>query len=320
MKHLTRRSMLAGGCLLPLALRAQPAWPVRPIRLIVPYAAGGTTDVMARLVGDGLARRLQQPVVVENRGGAGATIGAAAVAQSAPDGYTLGMSNSGSHGVSPHIYPNPGYDALQDFTHVALIARTPHALLVNKDHPARTLQDFLRLARAEGEMRFAVAGIGASSHLLGVRLAMLAGVRVEPVAYRGAGPAASDVIAGVLPAMFDSVPSGAGHVRSGALRALAVSGEERSPVMPEVPTLREGGVDLVSTSWFGLSGPGGMPGEIVQLLSQAVQAVLQDGDVAARMRSLGADSPPTTPASYTAFVAAELEAWKPIVRAARIRV
>ena len=169
-------------------------------------------------------------------------------------------------------------------------------------------------------MRFAVAGIGASSHLLGVRLGLATGVRVEPVAYRGAGPAANDVIAGVLPAMFDSVPSAAGHIQSGALRPLAVSGDTRSRVLPEVPTLRESGVDIVSNSWFGLSAPRGLPAPILARISDAVAATLAREGIQRRMSTLGADAPRTTPESYTAFVQEELSAWGVVVRSANIEL
>ena len=318
-----RRAALLGGLGLPAAARAQPGaegWPARPIRLIVPYAAGGTTDLLGRVVADWLGSRLGRPIVVENRGGAGATIGAALVAQAAPDGHTLVISNSGSHGISPHIYPNPGYDPLRDFTHIALIAQTPHALLVHPAHPAESLSGFVEHARRAGEMRFAVSGIGASSHLLGVRLGLATGIPVEPVAYRGAGPAAADVIAGVVPALFDSVPSGVGHVRNGSLRALATSGAARSGTLPAVPTLREAGVDIVSASWFGVSGPRGLPEPMLRRLTAEMRAMLADPETAGRLTALGSEALADAPEDYAGFVASELRIWEPIVRAAGVRL
>lgn len=321
---MTRRVALLGALGLPALARAQQGapetWPTRSIRLVVPYAAGGTTDVLGRLVADWLGSRLGRPVVVENRGGAGATIGAAAVAQADPDGHTLVISNSGSHGISPHIYPNPGYHPLRDFSHIMLIAQTPHALLMNPAHPAESLSSFVEHARRAGEMRFAVAGIGASSHLLGVRLGLATGIPVEPVAYRGAGPAAADVIAGVVPALFDSVPSGVGHVRNGSLRALATSGAARSGTLPAVPTLREAGVDIVSASWFGVSGPRGLPEPVQRRLAAELRAMLADPETAGRLAALGSEPFAGAPEDYPEFVASELRIWEPIVRAAGVRL
>ncbi|NGM19103.1 tripartite tricarboxylate transporter substrate binding protein [Roseomonas stagni] len=318
---MTRRAALAAPLLLAPLLSAMPAraqsWPTRPIRLIVPFAPGGTTDVMARLVAERLGAQLGQPVVVENRAGAGATIGAAAVAQAAPDGHVLAMSNSTSHGVSPALYPAIPYDAMRDFTHVALVATSPSVLVANPGHRARDFAQFAAMAREAGEIDFAVAGIGTSSHLAGIRLGMALGVKVNAVPYRGAGPALTDTIAGVVPAMLDSLPSAGPHIRSGALRGLAVSSAARSARFPDLPTLRESGVDVVSAAWFGLSGPAGLPPAIVARLAEAVRAVLADPATIARFEELlGAPPPESTPEAFTRFVQAELASFAPIVRAA----
>jgi tripartite-type tricarboxylate transporter receptor subunit TctC len=322
---IARRRLLAASLLaapglasLPCAGRAQ-GWPARPVRLVVPFAPGGTTDVMARLLAERLGPRLGQPVVVENRAGAGATIGAAAVAQAAPDGHVLLMSNSTSHGVSPSLYPQLPYDPMRDFTHVALVATSPSMLVVNANHRARTLAQFLDMARAAGELDFAVAGIGTSSHLAGARLGLALGVRVNAIPYRGAGPAMTDTIAGVVPAMLDSLPSAGPHVRAGSVRGLAVTAATRSRAFPELPTLTEGGVEVVSAAWFGLSGPAGLPPGIVARLAAEVAAVLSDAAMIARFEELlGAPPPESTPAGYTDFVGRELAAFAPIVRAAGI--
>ncbi|MEO3470605.1 tripartite tricarboxylate transporter substrate binding protein [Roseomonas sp. CAU 1739] len=315
MKRRTALSLV----LLPVAARAQAPWPTRPIRLIVPFAPGGTTDVVGRIVAEKLGARLGQPVIVENRAGAGATIGAQAVARAEPDGLTLLVSSSTSHGVSPALYPNIPYDALRDFTHVGMIARSPSVLLVNPNSPVRTLADFAAAARAAGEVRFAVAGIGTSSHLAGVRLAMALGVRTESIPYRGAGPALTDLIGGVVPAMMDSLPSSGPQVRAGALRALAVSGAERADGFADLPTLREGGLDVVSYAWFGISGPANLPRPIVDRLSTELRAVLTDPPTRARLEELGGAPPDTTPESYTAFIRDELAAFAPLVRAAGLQ-
>ncbi|GGJ07974.1 Bug family tripartite tricarboxylate transporter substrate binding protein [Neoroseomonas lacus] len=313
-----RRTALA-LTLLPAMARAQGAWPSRPIRLVVPFAPGGTTDVVGRIVAEKLGARLGQPVIVENRAGAGATIGAQLVARAEPDGLVLLVSSSTSHGVSPALYPNIPYDALRDFTHVGMIARSPSVLLVNPASPVRNLADFAAAARAAGEVRFAVAGIGTSSHLAGVRLAMALGVRTESIPYRGAGPALTDLMGGVVPAMMDSLPSSGPHVRAGSLRALAVSGAERADGFAELPTLREGGLDVVSYAWFGISGPAGLPAPIVDRLSAELRAVLTDPATRARLEELGGAPPDTTPESYTAFIRDELAAFAPLVRAAGLQ-
>ncbi len=309
---------------LPLAFLGAPAWsqaawPARPIRLVVPYAPGGTTDVMARLVAEKMGQRLGQTVVVENRPGAGATIGAAVVAQAEPDGLTLLMSNSGSHGVSPSLYPNLSYDPMRDFTHVALVVTSPSVLVVTRGHPAQNLEQFIAHVRRAGEIDFAVSGIGSSSHLTGVRLGMALGVRVTPIPYRGAGPAMTDTIAGVVPAMMDSLPSAAPHIASGSVRAIAVSSATRSGRFPDLPTLKEGGVDVVNSAWFGISGPAGLPAPIVARLASVIREALAEPATITRFEDLtGAPPPDSTPESYTEFVRAEIAGFAPIVRAAGI--
>ena len=317
----TRRGLLlpAAAAVLPRGASAQ-GWPGRPIRLVVPYAPGGTTDVMARLVAERLGARLGQPVVVENRPGAGATIGADLVARAPADGYTLLMSNSGSHGVSPTLYPNLPYDPLRDFTHVALVVVSPSTLVVNAANPARDLGAFIARARERGELEFAVSGLGSSSHLTGLRLGLALGVAVNAIPYRGAGPAMTDTIAGVVPAMFDSLPSAAPHILAGSVRGLAVSSAERSRRFPDLPTLREGGVDLVSNAWFGLSAPAGLPDPILRRYAAEIRAVLRDPGVVERFEDLsGAPPPESTPEAYAAFVAREIAEWAPIIRAAGLR-
>lgn len=312
-----RRALLAAPLLLPAAVRAQ-SWPARPLRLVVPFAPGGTTDVIARVTGEWLSPRLGQPVVIENRPGAGATIGAQFVARAEPDGLTLFMTSSTSHGVSPAVYATLGYDPMADFTHIALLSRTPAALLVGRNHPARDYAALMDEARRHGELRMAIAAIGTASHLATVRFGMAAGLRVETVVYRGTGPAITDVIAGVVPALFDSLPSAVGHVSGGSLRALALAGEARTPLLPGTPTLRELGLDVVSHSWFGLSAPARLPAPIVARLSQEVAAMFADPAMRARFEQLGGMPPATTPESYTRFIAEEIAAYAPLVRAANI--
>jgi tripartite-type tricarboxylate transporter receptor subunit TctC len=306
--------------LLPWAAQAQaPAWPSRPIRLIVPFAPGGTTDVVGRLAAEKLGPRLGQPMLVENRPGAGATLGAQLVARAEPDGHTLLVSSSTSHGVSPAIYPNIGYDPIADFAHIALLSRTPPALLVTRNHPARNIQEYLELGRRERELTLAVAAIGTSSHLAGVRLGQALGVEVRSVVYRGVGPALTDVIAGIVPGIIDSLPSAVGHMRGGSLRALALLSESRSPLFPDLPTMREAGLDVVSAAWFGISAPAATPAPILARLTRETQAMLAEPETRAKLEDLGGAPPPWTPAEYTAFIRSELATLGALARAAGIK-
>ena len=318
---ITRRLGLALPFLsLAAASSAQtPAWPSRPIRLIVPFAPGGTTDVVGRLAAEKLGPRLGQTMLVENRPGAGATLGAQLVARAEADGHTLLVSSSTSHGVSPAIYPNIGYDPMADFAHIALLSRTPPALLVTRNHPARNIQEYLAQGRREKELTLAVAAIGTSSHLAGVRLGQAMGVEVRSVVYRGVGPALTDVIAGIVPGIIDSLPSAVGHIRSGSLRALALLSEARSPLFPDLPTMREAGLDVVSAAWFGLSAPAATPAPILARLTRETQGILAEPETRARLEELGGAPPPWSPAEYSAFIQSELEKLGALARAAGIK-
>lgn len=292
------------------------AWPQQPIRLIVPFAPGGTTDLVARLVAQGLGERLGQPVIADNRAGAGATVGSAVVAASAPDGYTLVMSNIASHAISPHLYRNVRYDPVADFTHIALVTTNPSVMVANPRFEARSVREYVELARKRpGGLDFATSGAGSSNHLLGVRLSMVAGVAMNHIPYRGAGPAMTDVIAGVVPVMFDSLPSASAHIRAGSVRALGISSAERSPSFPDVPTFREQGFDIVSLSWFGLSGPRGMAPDVVERVNAEVLKLLARPDVRARFDEFGGTPGTLSAAEYTALVRQEYEVWGPVVRA-----
>ncbi|WP_158292158.1 Bug family tripartite tricarboxylate transporter substrate binding protein [Paracraurococcus ruber] len=328
---LPRRAVLAGGATLalPAAVRAQGgpqgagggSWPTQPIRLVVPFAPGGTTDIVARLLSQGLQERLGQTVIVENRPGAGATVGSLAVAQAAPDGHTLVVSNIASHGIAPTLYRGLRYDAVRDFTHVALVVENPSVFVANPRFPAQTLPEVARLAREDARgIDIASSGSGSSNHLLIVQFGQATGARVNHVPYRGAGPAMTDVIAGVVPMMSDSLPSAAGHLRGGAVRAVAISAATRHPAFPAVPTFREQGVDLVSGSWFGLSGPAGLPPAVTDRLARAVAALLADPAARARLAELGGTPGNLGPQDYAAFVAAEVARWAPVVQASGAQV
>jgi tripartite-type tricarboxylate transporter receptor subunit TctC len=314
---LRRRIVIASVPVLlaaPSVLRAQ-AWPTGPVRLVVPFAPGGTTDLVARLVAQHLAERLGQPVVVENRPGAGATVGSAAVAAAAPDGLTLVMSNIASHAISPHLYRSVRYHPVDDFAHIALVITNPSVMVANPRFAARSITDYVAMARANpGGLDFATSGAGSSNHLLGVRLSLAADIRINHIPYRGAGPAMTDVIAGVVPVMFDSLPSASAHLRAGSVRALGISSAARNPAFPDVATFREQGFDIVSLSWFGLSAPKGTPAAVVERLNTEVRAITARADVRARFDEFGGAAGELSPAAFTAMVAQEFAVWGPVVK------
>jgi tripartite-type tricarboxylate transporter receptor subunit TctC len=316
-RSLGRRTFLAAtGAALTLPARAQAPWPNGPIRFVVPFAPGGTTDIMARLVGERLQVRLGVPVVPENRPGAGATVGSAAVAQAAPDGQTIVMSNIASHAISPSVYRNIRYDPVRDFTHIAMVTVNPSVMVANPRFEAQSLPAYIALAKQKpGQVDFATSGAGSSNHLIGVRLMMATGIELNHIPYRGAGPAMTDVIAGVVGVMFDSLPSAASHIRAGTVRALAVPGAERSRAFPDVPTFRELGVDIVSYSWFGVSAPAGTPAAIVERLNREIRATIAEPAVAQRLDELGGSPRDWSAAEFSAFVAQEVATWAPVVRA-----
>lgn len=316
-----RRRIIAGmgaAALVPAATRAQASYPAQPLRLIVPFAPGGTTDLAARLVAQGVGERLGQTVVVENRPGAGAMLGSEVVARSTPDGYTLVMSNIASHAISPSLYPASAvrYDPVRDFTHIALVTSNPSVWVTNLRSGITDVAALLQKARSQrGGLDVASSGAGSSNHLLIVQLAQAAGVSLNHVPYRGAGPAMTAVIAGEVPVMSDSLPSAAAHVRQGSVRAIAMSSETRHPSFPEVPTFREQGLDIVNTSWFGISGPAGLPAAVVARLNAEIRAVLATQEVRARFAEFGGTPGDMDAAAYGRFVAEEFARWAPVVKA-----
>ena len=307
---LYRRSFLtASAATFALPADAQAPWPSKPIKLVAPYAPGGSTDVVARVIAEYLGQRLGQNIVVENRPGKGASIGTSQVAKAAPDGYTLLTSNISSFAIAPPLYGDLDYDPVNDFTHITLASFNPSVLVVNPGFPAKTLAEYVAYAKANPDkLAFATSGPGSSNHILGTMLGLVSNTKLVHIPYRGAGPAMQDVMAGNVPSMFDSLPSAAPHIKAGKVRALAVSGAERNPSFPDVPTMKEQGYPaLVSYSWFGLSGPAKLPAPIVERLAAEMQVVLKNPDVIKRWQEIGAESSTMTPAEYTAFVKTELE-------------
>jgi tripartite-type tricarboxylate transporter receptor subunit TctC len=316
-----RRAILASLLAAPAMAQGQPApWaPSRPVRLVVPFPPGGATDVVARLVAQRMGTALGQTVVVENRAGAGGTVGSDMVAKSAPDGHTLLVSNIASQGVGPSVYRALPYDAMRDFTHVALLAAIPNVLIVNADRPVANIAEFIAWARRDpGGIRVASPGNGSSSHVTQELFKRLAGIELTHVPYRGSGPAFNDVVANQIEAMVTTLQEAG---RNSRVRILAVMSETRIPGWPDIPTIVEQGFpDLVASTWFGLSAPAGLPAPIADRLHAEALAALAAPDVAQRRAEIGAQSPPLSRAEYTAFVQREITRWAEVVRVSGARV
>jgi tripartite-type tricarboxylate transporter receptor subunit TctC len=321
MLHRRRLLTIPAAALLamPGLARAQGAWPARPVRVVVPFPPGGTTDFIARLVCTRLGTVLGQTFVIENRGGAGGTVGSDNVAKSAPDGYSLVVSNIAAHGVGPSVYPSMPYDSVRDFSHVALLAEIPSVLAVNVASPIRTLADFIAAAKARpGQLTVASPGNGTSSHAKQEILKRSAGIDTIHVPYRGSGPMMNDVAASQVDAMITTLVEAGRNER---FRLLAVTAAERVQGWPNVPTFRElGHPDLVASTWFGLSGPANMPPEIVAKLNAEVLAALATPEVAAKLVETGSTPRRMSAAEYQDFIGAEVQRWAAVVRAANIRV
>jgi tripartite-type tricarboxylate transporter receptor subunit TctC len=320
--RLTRRSL---GALLPAAMpglaRAQEPWPSRSIRIIVPFAPGGSSDVSARLVANQLSQRLGRPVVVENRAGAATVIGTQEAARAAPDGYTL-LLTPPPFVITQFAYPNLPYDPVRDFRPVALLVLAPNALMVRADLPARDVAEFLALAKARpGGLNYASPGNGSLPHVAFELLKLQAGIDVVHVPYRGGGPAVADLAAGRVDAMIASPLEAAGQVQGGRVRPLMVAGSPRIATWPEVPTAEEAGLAGFSTpGWFGISAPAGTPDAIIARLNAEIRAVLEMPEMRARLAELGASAAPGTPEDFAALIALQRVQWERAVRAAAVRV
>jgi tripartite-type tricarboxylate transporter receptor subunit TctC len=312
------RRLLLSAPLLPLAAQAQEAWPARgTIRFVVPGPAGGAGDVTARLVMERLAARLGQQIVVENRPGAGTNIGMTLVARAAPDGYVLGLASIASHAVNRSLYRNLPFDPVADFAPVSLLALVPNMMVVPPGLPVSNLAEFVAFARARpGQINFGSVGAGSSQHLAGAQFAQATGIELQHIPYNAGGQMNTDLMEGRIQVLFQSVSAVAELARAGRVRPLAVTGTERIAAFPEVPTLREGGVDIVSTGWFGVVAPAQTPAAILDRLHAETIAALAEPELAARLAAGG--SLPRASASradFARFMAEETARWAPVVRA-----
>ncbi|MFO1199208.1 MAG: tripartite tricarboxylate transporter substrate binding protein [Burkholderiaceae bacterium] len=318
LKSLARRAALAAlvTLALPLAAHAQ-AWPARgPIRFVIPYPPGGASDVTARTLGAKLSEILGQAVVIENRPGANGIIALEQVAKAPPDGYTLLMANLGPNAINPVVYSKLPYDAIRDFAPILLTSIVPQILVVNPALPIRTLGELIAYAKANpGKLNFASAGNGASNHLSGELFNAMAGVKMEHVPYKGDTPAMTDVMAGTVAVMFPTAIAATPHVRTGKLRAIAVTSRKRIPSLADVPTVAEGGVPgFEAVSWGGVMATAGTPPDVVARLNAEFNRILKMPDVAAKLESLGAEIVGGTPDEFATYLKAEIAKWGKVAR------
>jgi tripartite-type tricarboxylate transporter receptor subunit TctC len=296
-------------------------YPTKPIKVIVPYAPGGNTDVVARIVLEHMGRTLGQQLIVENVGGAGGTTGSARAAQAAPDGYTLLVGQMGTHGAAPALYPSLPYKPLTDFEHVSQLSDTPIAIFGKKALPANTLQELIALVRADpSKLNNGHGGVGSTSHVSCLMFTSMIGARSPQVAYRGSGPALNDLVAGVHDYMCDQIPHTVSQVIEGNIKAFAIAIPERSPALPNVPTTREAGMpQFIASGWNAMFAPKGTPKEIVDRLAAAVEAALNDPATRKKLEDIGAVIPPRTgPEALRSLVASEIEKWTPVIQAAGV--
>lgn len=321
-------AMAAAACsgLFSLSVAAQSAWPTgKTISYMVPFAAGGTTDTLARLIGQQLGTALGTTVVVENKGGAAGSIGSEAAARSAPDGYTLLGGTVSSHAINVSLYPKLGYDPIKSFNPVTLIGTNPVVLVVAANSPYKTLKDVLAGAKGkQGGLSSASAGTGSSQHLAVELLAYKSGVKFTHIPYKGSGPAIQDVISGQVDMMFDTTVVAAPHIQSGKLRAIAVTSPQRLASMPDVPTVAESGVpelkDFQVQSWQAIFVPAGTPTPVVTRLHDEIRKILAQPDMQTRLKGFGMEPADMSVAQIAAFQKGEVEKWAQVIKAANIKV
>ena len=329
MPALSRRDLLAlaGASVLPSLASAQSTWPAKPVRIVVPFAPGGTTDILARALAPELGKAFGQTFVVDNKPGAGGNVGAAEVAKSAPDGHTLLMGTVGTHGINASLYPKLPYDPVKDFAPITLVAGVPNVLVMN---PAKaealkiqTVPDLIRYARANpGKLNMASSGNGTSIHLSGELFKARTGTFLVHFPYRGSGPALLDLIGGTMDLMFDNLPSAMPQIKAGKLKALAVTSGQRSAAVPELPTIAEAaqlpGFD--ASSWFGLLAPAGTPAEIVNRIQQESLKAMSTPALKERLLSQGAIPSGMPPAQFASYITAETAKWAEVVKTSGAKV
>ncbi|MBU8536407.1 tripartite tricarboxylate transporter substrate binding protein [Roseomonas tokyonensis] len=321
----TRRQILGGlatALAAPGLARAQSAWPERPIRWIVNFPPGGAADILSRILAEWFGTRLGQPIVVENRPGAGGMLGSDLLAKARGDQHLVMISNAASHGIGPVLYANVPYDAVADFTHIHLVGTFPSVLAVGPGVTAPDLAAFLAQARAKpGEMTYGSGGNGTMNHLIGQLLARAAGVELTHVPYRGSAPAMTDVMGGQIPALMESLPTALPNLRAGRMRPIATSEPERSPALPDVPTFAEAGFPAVaSTNWFGFSAAAGIPPAVKARWEEEMGKAMASPEIAEKFGRIGVRPGTLGAEAYTAMIRSELDKWREVIRAGGIKV
>ncbi|WP_436011737.1 Bug family tripartite tricarboxylate transporter substrate binding protein [Rhizobium sp. LjRoot254] len=320
-----RKQIFGFAALMALLVSASASWaasfPERTIKMVVPFAAGGSTDLVARLVADKMSNLLGQQIIVENVGGAGGNIGAAQVVRAEPDGYTILMGTVATHALNPLILKTKPYDPQKDFAPVSLLVIVPNVLVVNPQFPAKDINELIALLKKNPDKYvYASSGNGTPLHLSGELFKTMTGVTVEHVPYKGSGPALTDLLGNQVPMMFDNLPSSSGHIKSGSLRALGVTTKERVASFPDVPAIAETVPGYETYSWNALFAPAGTPPEVISTLQQAAAKALQDPEVVDRMGEFSATIVGSTPEQLSEHVKAELAKWAPIVKSSGIQL
>ncbi|HWI82941.1 tripartite tricarboxylate transporter substrate binding protein [Ramlibacter sp.] len=307
--------LLAGG-----SAYAQDDYPTKPVRIVVPFAAGGSTDVVARILAEKLAIELKQPFVVDNKAGAGGNIGADAVAKAPADGYTLLMGTTGVLAINSYLYKNMSYDAARDFTPVSYTSLITNILVVNQDQPFKSVGELLAAAKSKpGTLSFASSGAGSSTHLSGELFKVMSGANIMHVPYKGSSQALTDVVSGQVTMLFDNAPSSMGFIQGGKLRALAVTSSKRMPGLPDVPTVDEAGVKgYESLSWSGIVAPAATPKPVIAKLNAAIDRILKMDDVKKKLAGLGVEPVGGAPEVFARHIRTESEKWGKVVKAANI--
>jgi tripartite-type tricarboxylate transporter receptor subunit TctC len=314
-----RAVAISAALLTGAAASAQSSFPTKPVHVLVPYAAGGAVDILARTLGEAVSKPWGQSVVVDNRPGAGGVIASQALATSPPDGYTVMVVASG-HPTNPFMYPKLPYDTFKDFTPIALLASSPNILLVRADSPYKTLADVIAAAKDKpGSLSFGHAGIGSSQHLAGMLFKSMVKIDIEPIPYKGGAPAINDLLGGQIPLSFNNGPEAVGQLEAGTVRALAVTTASRASFLPDVPSIAETVPGYDTEVWWGLLGPRGMAPELVEKLSHDFISVLNTDDVKQRLAKLGASPIGGTAQVFDAKIHADYDKWGPIIAAAGIK-